>query len=154
MSNQEVKSQPAAKPPAGIKAGHGKYYFELASVNHIEAGPAYSTAAGSLVEGERIQCGLMQMPKGTGARPHSHPNEQWIYVVQGSLDCEIDGVKSLAPAGTLVYIPANSVHTVVAVPDQGDVVFFTCKDMSHGIWGNPVDTSNYGPRFAPGFEKK
>ena len=61
---------------------------------------------------------------------------------------------SEAPAGTLIYIPANEIHTVVAVPDKGDVLFFTCKDMSHGIWGNPVDTSISEPRFAPGFEKK
>ena len=44
MSNQET----AAKPPEGIKAGHGKFYFELATVNHIDAGPAYSTARGPL----------------------------------------------------------------------------------------------------------
>lgn len=55
-------------------------------MNRIEAGPAYSTAAGSLVEGERTQCGLMRMPKGTGARPHSHPNEQRVCVVQGTLE--------------------------------------------------------------------
>jgi quercetin dioxygenase-like cupin family protein len=94
------------------------------------------------------------MPKGTGSRPHSHPNEQWTYVLQGALDCETDGVKFLATAGTLIYHPANSVHTSVAVPDKGDVVFFTCKDMSHGIWGNPVDTSAYGPRYEKGFEEK
>ncbi len=154
MSKQDATNQPAAKTPQGIKAGHGKYYFELATVNHIEAAPSYSTAAGSLVEGERIQCGLMHMPRGTGGRPHSHPNEQWIYVVQGELDCETDGVKSIAPAGTLIYIPANAVHTCAAVPDKGDVVFFTCKDMSHGISGEPVDASTYGPRYEQGFEKK
>ena len=154
MSQQKASSQPAAAPAAGIKAGNGKYYFELANVNRVAAGGTYSTAAGSLVEGERIQCGLMTMPKGTGARPHTHPNEQWIYVVHGMLDCEIEGVKALAPAGTLVYVPANAVHTVVALPDKGDVVFFTCKDMSYGIVGNAVDNSVSGPRYAPGFEKK
>lgn len=148
MSEQEQKAA------VGIKAGHGKYYFELAKLDRIDAGPSYSTAAGSLVEGERMQCALMHMPKGTGARPHSHPNEQWIYVVQGALDCEIEGVKSIAPAGTLIYIPANAVHTSAAVPDKGDVVFFTCKDMSHGIGGIPVDASTYGPRYEKGFEKK
>jgi quercetin dioxygenase-like cupin family protein len=153
MSKQDV-TNPGAKAPEGIKAGHGKYFFDIATANHVHAGGAYSTAAGSLIEGERIQCGLMQMPKGTGARPHSHPNEQWIYVVQGVLDCEINGVKSEAPAGTLIYIPANEVHTVVAVPDKGDVLFFTCKDMSAGIWGTPVDASISEPRFAPGFDKK
>ena len=150
LSSQQAGDQPAA----GIKAGSGKYFFELATVNRVHAGGSYSTAAGSLIEGERIQCGLMTMPKGTGARPHTHPNEQWIYVVQGALDCEIEGVKAMAPAGTLIYVPANAVHTVVTVPDKGDVIFFTCKDMSYGIVGNAVDKSVSGPRYAPGFEKK
>ncbi|MGA2992578.1 MAG: cupin domain-containing protein [Candidatus Korobacteraceae bacterium] len=155
MSQQKASSQPAAgAAPTGIKAGNGKYYFDLATANRVLAGGSYSTAAGSLIEGERIQCGLMNMPKGTGARPHTHPNEQWIYVVQGTLDCEIEGVKSLASAGTLIYVPANAVHTVVAIPNQGDVIFFTCKDMSYGIVGNAVDNSVSGPRYAPGFEKK
>ncbi len=26
--------------------------------------------------------GLMRMKAGTGAEPHSHPNEQWIYVLE------------------------------------------------------------------------
>ena len=154
MFEQKTENQSAAASTAGIKAGNGKYFFELATANRVLAGGTYSTAAGSLIEGERIQCGLMNMPKGTGARPHTHPNEQWIYVVQGMLDCEIEGVKAVAPAGTLIYVPANAVHTVVAVPNEGDVVFFTCKDMSYGIVGNAVDNSVSGPRYATGFEKK
>lgn len=155
MSTQDMNNQkPASKPPAGIKAGNGKYYFDLGTADRIEAGPAYSTAAGPLVVGERIQCGLMRMPEGSGSRPHSHPNEQWVYILQGTMESETAGVKALCPPGTLHYIPANAIHTGVALPGKGDVVFFTCKDMSHGIWGNPVDTSTYGPRYAPGFERE
>ena len=139
--------------PEGIKAGDGRYFFDLASVNHVEAGPAYSTANGSLVSGERIMVGLMQMPKGTGARPHSHPNEQWIYVLEGTVDAEVEGVRSKAGPGTLVYVPANAVHRVVATPER-DVVFLTAKDMSHGVWGSAVDPSKYGPHFEPGHEPK
>ena len=29
--------------------------------------------------------GMMRMKAGTGAEPHSHPNEQWIYVMEGRL---------------------------------------------------------------------
>lgn len=151
MSDQNQGS--TAKPPEGIKAGSGKYFFDLATVNHIEAGPEYSTANGSLVTGDRIICGLMNMPKGTGARPHSHPNEQWIYVIEGTLDAEVGGVKSVLVPGSLAYIPANTVHQVVARTDK-DVVFFTCKDASHGIWGSAVDKSRYGAHYEPGFEPK
>jgi quercetin dioxygenase-like cupin family protein len=88
----------------------------------------------------------MRMPRGTGGRPHRHPNEQWIYVLQGTLDSELDGVKTRVTAGSLVYIPADTVHSALATPDK-DVIFLTAKDMSHGIVGTPVDTSISAPLY-------
>ena len=141
------------KTEGAIKAGNGRYTFDLARLHTIDAGPGYSTAHGPVIEGERIQIGLMRMPKGTGGRPHSHPNEQWVYVLQGTLESEVAGVKSRVSAGSLVYIPADTVHSALATPD-GDVLFLTAKDMSHGIVGTPVDTSISAPLYAPGFEPK
>jgi quercetin dioxygenase-like cupin family protein len=147
--------QTTTKTEGAIKAGSGRYTFDLAHLNAIDAGPGYSTAHGPVIEGERIQIGMIRMPKGTGARPHTHPNEQWIYVIQGTLDCEVDGVKSRVPPGSLIYIPANTVHWVLAIPDlDQDVIFLTAKDMTHGIVGTAVDTSVSTPLYAPGFEPK
>ena len=143
----------ATKTEGAIKAGNGRYVFDLARLQKIDAGPGYSSAHGPVVEGERIQIGLMRMPKGTGGRPHSHPNEQWVYVIQGALECEVEGVKSRAPAGSLIYMPANAVHWALATAEE-DVIFLTAKDMSHGIIGTPVDTSISAPLYAPGFEPK
>lgn len=151
--NANAPQQGATKTEGAIKAGNGRYTFHLARLQTIDAGPGYSTAHGPVVEGERIQIGLMRMPRGTGGRPHSHPNEQWVYVIQGTLETEVDGVKSRAPAGSLIYIPANIVHSALATPDQ-DVIFLTAKDMTHGIVGTPVDTSISAPLYAPGFEPK
>lgn len=149
-----MSTQPQPTKTAGaIKAGHGRYTFDLAHLQKIDAGPGYSTAHGPVVEGERIQIGLIRMPRGTGARPHSHPNEQWVYVLQGTLESEVEGVKARVPAGSLIYIPANAVHSALATP-EGDVLFLTAKDMSHGIVGTAVDTSISAPRYAPGFEPK
>ncbi len=136
-----------------IKAGNGRYTFDLARLSTIDAGPGYSTAHGPVIEGERIQVGLIRMPKGTGARPHSHPNEQWIYVIRGTLESEVEGVKSRVTPGSLIYVPANAVHSALATPDE-DVIFFTAKDMSHGIVGTAVDPSISAPAYAPGFEPK
>jgi quercetin dioxygenase-like cupin family protein len=142
--------QSQTKTEGAIKGGNGRYFFDLARLSAIDAGPGYSTAHGPVVEGERIQVGLMRMPRGTGGRPHSHPNEQWVYVLQGTLEAEVGGVKSRVPAGSLMYIPADVVHSALATPD-GDVLFLTAKDMSHGIVGTPVDRSIDAPLYAPGF---
>jgi quercetin dioxygenase-like cupin family protein len=144
------RPQVPTKTEGAIKGGDGRYVFDLARLGALEAGPGYSTAHGPVVEGERIQVGLMRMPRGTGGRPHSHPNEQWVYVLQGTLEAEVNGVKSRVPAGSLMYIPADVVHSAYATPDA-DVLFLTAKDMSHGIAGTPVDPSISAPLYAPGF---
>jgi quercetin dioxygenase-like cupin family protein len=125
---------PAARTPGAKRAGPGEHLFDLATVNHMLGGPDYSTANGSVVEGERMIVALMRMPAGTGAEPHSHPNEQWIYVLQGTLRGQVGEQKIEARAGSVIYIPADAVHGLKAT-GEADVVFFTCKDSSHSLHG-------------------
>ena len=129
-----MSQQQAARTPGAKRAGNGEYVFDLAKVNHILGGPDYSTANGACVEGERMIVALMRMPAGTGAEPHSHPNEQWIYILEGTFRANIDGKDIDVTPGSVVYIPANTVHAGKATAD-GDVVFFTVKDASHSLHG-------------------
>ncbi|RPI35400.1 MAG: cupin domain-containing protein [Hyphomicrobiaceae bacterium] len=64
----------------------------------------------------------------------SHPNEQWIYVLQGTLRATIGGKDYEAKPGILLYVPSNVVHSVKATRDL-DGVFLTAKDASHGLQG-------------------
>jgi hypothetical protein len=48
------------------RAGGGEHVFDLARINHIHAGPDYSTSNGSVVEGDRMMVALMRMPANTG----------------------------------------------------------------------------------------
>ena len=127
-------SQPAARTLGAKRAGPGEYLFDLGTVNHILGGPAYSTANGACVEGDRMIVGLMRMPAGTGAEAHSHPNEQWIYILEGTFRAKIGDREVEAKPGSVVYIPSNTVHAGKATSD-GDVVFFTVKDASHSLHG-------------------
>jgi len=61
--------------------------------------------------------------------------------------------EKLVSSGTLIYLPADMVHSLAALPDE-DVLFFTCKDMSHGIIGMATDGTMAGPRYEPGSEPK
>jgi quercetin dioxygenase-like cupin family protein len=124
----------AARTPGAKRAGAGEFVFDLGKVNHIKGGPDYSSVEGGVVEGDRMIVALMRMPAGTGAEPHSHPNEQWIYVLEGTLEAEVEGKAVTVKAGSVVYVPSNAVHSSRATPDA-DVVFFTCKDASHSLHG-------------------
>jgi quercetin dioxygenase-like cupin family protein len=124
----------AARTPGATRAAPGEYVFDLGTVAKIMGGPAYSTAHGPCVEGDRMIVALMRMPAGTGAEPHSHPNEQWIYVLEGTFRGKVGGEAVEAPPGSCLYIPADTIHSGGATA-QGDVVFFTVKDASHSLHG-------------------
>ncbi|MSO66943.1 MAG: cupin domain-containing protein [Pseudolabrys sp.] len=129
-----MSSQPVTLTPGATRAAPGQYLFDLGSVQKIMGGPDYSTAHGPCVEGDRMIVGLMRMAAGTGAEPHSHPNEQWIYVLEGTFRATIDGKKIDAKPGSVVYIPANKIHAGRATA-EADVLFFTVKDASHSLHG-------------------
>lgn len=149
-----MRTTKPTKTPGAVKAGDGQYIFRLREMPHIAAGTGYSSAEGPVVEGERIQCGLIHKRRGTGARPHAHPNEQWNFIVQGTLRVKVgDEPEQLCGPGTLLYFPANTVHSTVATADE-DVVYLAVKDMSHGIIGMAADGTMAGPHVDPGFEVK
>lgn len=120
--------------PGATKAGNGQYAFSMTDLNQMDLGPDYATTRGSVVEGERMMVGLGRIPKGTVSEPHWHPNEQWIYVLEGRSEMVIEGKKVVGTPGTVIYIPAKAVHEARSTGDT-DLVFFTCKDRSHGIAG-------------------
>lgn len=140
------------KTAGAVKAGGGKFIFPLEQMGKIEAGTGYSTGVGPVVEGERMQCALVSKQRGTGSNPHHHPNEQWNYIVKGTLRVKVgDSPEQLCGPGTLLYFPANIVHYTIAT-DEEDVVFFAVKDLSHGIIGIPVDPAK-GVYVAAGSRK-
>lgn len=146
------KSTAKTKTAGAVKGGNGRYQFNMAALKKVPAGTGYSTSHGGVVEGERILVGYIHKPRGTGARMHSHSNEQLNYVVRGTLVGSGNGKKVRAPTGTLIYIPANAPHTLVADPKDEDVIFLAIKDLSQGIIGKAVDGTMTGPLYLKGFE--
>jgi len=147
------KPSTRTKTAGAIKGGEDKYHYRMNKVKRVPAGTGYSTANGGVVEGERMLVGYIHKPRGTGSRMHSHKNEQFNFVVQGTPKGSVNGKRVVAPAGTLIYIPANAPHTLVSTPDE-DVIFIAIKDLSQGIIGKAVDGTMTGPAYLRGYEPK
>jgi quercetin dioxygenase-like cupin family protein len=147
------KANGKTKTEGAVKGGQGTYQYALSKVKKVPAGTGYSTAHGGVVEGDRMLVGYIHKPRGTGSRMHKHPNEQFNFVVKGTLKGSVNGKRVVAPAGTLIYIPANAPHTLVSTPDE-DVIFIAIKDLSHGIIGKAVDGTMVGPAYLEGYEPK
>jgi quercetin dioxygenase-like cupin family protein len=151
MAAKKAKARTRTKTEGAVKGGNGKYQFTLAQVKDVPAGTGYSTSHGGVVEGERMLVGYIHKERGTGSRMHTHKNEQFNLVVRGTLVGSVNGKQIRAPAGTLIYIPANAPHTLVADPQDKDVIFIAIKDLSQGIIGKAVDGKMTGPRYRKGF---
>lgn len=145
------KATAKTKTVGAIRAGNGQYHFRMAKLKKVPAGTGYSTSHGGVVEGARILVGYIHKPRGTGSRMHSHKNEQLNYVLRGTLVGTVNGKRVSAPAGTLVYIPANAPHNLVASTKDEDVIFLAIKDLSQGIIGKAVDGTMTGPHYEKGF---
>jgi quercetin dioxygenase-like cupin family protein len=152
MAAKKRKSGRAGtKTEGAVKGGNGHYQFALSQVKDVPAGTGYSTSHGGVVEGERMLVGWIHKERGTGSRMHTHKNEQFNYVVRGTLVGSVNGKKVRAPAGSLIYIPASAPHTLVADPRDKDVIFIAIKDLSQGIIGRAVDGKMSGPLYRKGY---
>ena len=109
-----------------------------------------SSTVGAVLCGSHIICTLGWQTQGSGAKPHTHPNEQFNYILQGTMVGDIEGDRVFAPKGTILHTPGMAVHTGLACPDE-DLVFLAIKDARHGIIGPPVDGKYDGPNFLSGF---
>ena len=124
----------------------------------VLSGPTIETAKsstiGAVLYGEHVAVALAMQAAGSGAKAHTHPNEQFNYIVQGVMVSDIDNEKkTFGKKGMIVHTPSMSVHTGQACPDE-DMVFFAMKDTRHGITGPPLDGKHDGPFYLPGFGKR
>ena len=114
-----------------------KYVVNLHNMEKQPTLGAVSTGEGASFNGERIYCGLVHKKKGTGSRPHYHPDETFNYVLEGALKVNMDGMDFVVPAGCLFHIPANMVHTAVA-GDDGDATYLVWRDRTGEKQGKPT----------------
>lgn len=130
-----------------------KYFYNFDELEDISIGPDYSSAHGGWVKGERIQVLLYHKDRGTGSRPHRHPNEQFIYILKGAVRAMVEDQERIARAGEVIHIPSNALHSMVAASEaQEDLIYLVAKDTSFGIHGIPEDGKKTGAHFDPGFK--
>ena len=110
------------------QTGKKQYVYDFTTMEKEALLGKTSTSQGSSMRGERIYCGLVTKKKGTGSKPHYHPDETFNYVLSGALKVNMDGQEFVVPTGCLLHIPPNVVHTAVAT-DDGDVTYLVWRDI-------------------------
>jgi len=70
---------------------------------------------------------LQRGPEGSGPPPHSHPWDESFYVVKGEIEFGIGGDAKMARPGTLVHLPAGTVHWFRFGPGGGEMISMTSR---------------------------
>jgi quercetin dioxygenase-like cupin family protein len=130
--------------PAGVSSA------EVVPKNYVSG---KSSSFGAALSGAALHIGVIHKARGSGAKLHSHPNEQFNVVLEGKMLGEIDGAPMEVKPFGLVHMPAGVRHCTMASA-EGDLTVFVVKDTSHGLSGPPVDGIEDGPRYLPGFGPK
>jgi quercetin dioxygenase-like cupin family protein len=64
---------------------------------------------------------------GKGPGPHYHPWDESLYITKGQVHCGVDEEEILASKGTLIHIPAGSVHWFRFGKEGGEFISITSK---------------------------
>jgi quercetin dioxygenase-like cupin family protein len=118
-------------------AGKRQFVYDFTTMKKEALLGKTSTSEGSSFTGERIYCGLVTKKRGTGSKPHYHPDETFNYVLHGALKVNMDGQDFVVPTGCLLHIPPNMVHTAVAT-DDGDATYLVWRDIVSEKEGKPT----------------
>ncbi|MFH1489022.1 MAG: dimethylsulfonioproprionate lyase family protein [Pseudomonadota bacterium] len=89
--------------------------------------PKYSTAYGPTISGEKMEIGLLSFPPGTEAKPHAHPNEQFMIVLKGRGLWNVGGEEKILGPGEVVFNPPNVEHSIKVLDEELEVI--NCKDV-------------------------
>jgi quercetin dioxygenase-like cupin family protein len=82
-------------------------------------------ASGSDIEDQQI---VVQVgDEGMGPPPHSHDWDESFYITRGQVVFTCEGETTLCPAGTLVHLPAGTVHTFRIGPGGAEMLEITGK---------------------------
>ena len=79
----------------------------------------------SAEETQHHQITLQSGSEGTGPPPHSHDWDESFYVTKGHVNFSCDGERTVCPAGTLVHVPAGTVHAFSYGPGGGEMLEIT-----------------------------
>ncbi len=68
---------------------------------------------------------LQSGDEGMGPPPHCHDWDESFYVTRGQVQFSCGGENTLCPAGTLVHIPAGTIHAFSFAPGGGEMLEVT-----------------------------
>lgn len=70
----------------------------------------YSDARGPVVRGEHTELSMIRFSAGEGAEEHSHREEQFVFVLEGTIRFDMDGASTDVREGQAFFVPSDTPH--------------------------------------------
>jgi quercetin dioxygenase-like cupin family protein len=96
------------KSEAVIEGLKNSYYPIIDSLDT----PPFSTFSHKWVEGERLAFGFFDLPGGHEEPVSENAHEQFIYILRGEVDAQVDDEREVVAAGGVIHIPRGSRRSV------------------------------------------
>ncbi|MGH9678444.1 MAG: cupin domain-containing protein [Candidatus Acidiferrales bacterium] len=77
-----------------------------------------------MISGDNATIAQLLVKRGGTVPRHSHVNEQYSWILSGSLKFQFDDREIVVNAGEVLVIPPHTPHGAVALEDTVDVDFF------------------------------
>jgi quercetin dioxygenase-like cupin family protein len=98
--------------------------LEKSSWSSIEIEQLNDKMTRQMISGENATISQLVLKKDATVPRHSHVNEQYSWILSGSLKFIFDDREIVVGAGEILLIPANAPHSAVALEDTVDVDIF------------------------------
>lgn len=82
-------------------------------------------ASGPEIQDQQIT--VQSGDEGMGPPPHSHDWDESFYVIKGQIEFTCGGETAMCTAGTLVHVPAGTIHAFSYGPGGGEMLEITGK---------------------------
>ena len=92
-----------------------KHFMSFINYNTKNKVTIFPGAHSAMEHSEQISYGCVSLEEGVTVPVHSHPHEQWTYIVEGEMEFTLDGETRLLLPGMGAFIASNVLHGAVAV---------------------------------------
>jgi len=115
-----------AEVERAAQPGEMHYVYHVTPGAPVPSGPTSATVTpgaalalpagitGTLITAEMLHVGVLNLAAGASVAAHAHANEQFTFVVEGSLRCELEGAIEIVGRHCALHVPAGLEHRITA----------------------------------------
>jgi quercetin dioxygenase-like cupin family protein len=92
-------------------------FYDFKDIPEELVTPDKSAAMARMITGSQVELAILRFRKGEGARIHSHPQEQILYMLKGRMQVTTGGKDTVIGPGQAAHFAPDVLHGTVMLDD-------------------------------------